>query len=157
MVQPSTYGAMIINDYGIWVDGIQVWDDSSLDVNYNQSVSAVPVKTANPYRYTDVSRAQLLGATADTTMDGIIPPGYLIKYIVVNNTGSLPAQLSAGSVAGANDIFSSEPIRENGVTVIKPDRAFSFSAFTSVYFNHTGDLDGWNGQTLDFYLTLERI
>jgi hypothetical protein len=148
---------MIINDSGIWVDGIQIFDDSSLDLNYNQTLNATPARKAGINIVSTVSRALLLGVTVDSTMDSIIPPGYLIKYVIVNNAGSLPAQLSAGSVAGGNDIFSSEPIRESGITVIKPEQAFSFTDFTSIYFNHAGDSDTWNGQTLDFYLTLEKI
>ena len=128
---------MIINDCGIWIDGFQIWDVSPLDANYNASYLSITAKKSKPaYSNTTIINNQSLGATDDTTLTDVIPVGYVLKYVVVNNPGALPAQISAGTTSGANDIFSAEAVKESGMTVIKVFKAFSFSNASSVYFNH---------------------
>jgi hypothetical protein len=95
------------------------------------------------------------GKTDDFTSTYQVPPGYTLAYVLFENTVNKPAQLSCGSTAGGNDVFSSEPIKENGMSTIRT--AFTATDFTSLYFNHTQEGDTWNGITANIYIVLLKI
>jgi len=100
----------------------------------------------------------ITGVTGDNVGTDIIPPGYAISMIIFENTTAFTAQLSAGTSAGASNIFQSEAIDKSGLTTITPkNKTFSLTAFTSIYFNHASESDTWNGATMNIYILLTKV
>lgn len=93
--------------------------------------------------------------SADFTSSNVLAPGYTIQLIVIENLSLTPGQLSCGTTSGANNVFSSEPIKENGLTTIPVNKTFSLTDFTSLYFNAGQSGDTW--VTINAYIVLLKI
>jgi len=104
-----------------------------------------------------VNTAVIEDVGADYTAIGVIPAGYMVAAIIFDNSTANTAQLSAGSTAGSNDIFSTEVINASRFTTISVNKTFSTTLSTSIYFNHAGDGDTWNGITATIYILLTKI
>ena len=105
----------------------------------------------------EVQIETITSVSDDYTALSVIPPGYMVQTIIFDNATSTTAQLSAGTSVGGNNVFLSEAVNASGLTTIAVNKTFSLTAFTSIFFNHSGDGDTWAGATLTIYILLTKI
>lgn len=113
------------------------------------------IYTAKSYNQTvPVSFADI---TAAIEFEDVVPAGYILEYVVFDNSTGQDAQISCGSTAGGYDVFQSYGIQPNGLTSIPVGRALSMSAATSLFLNVAQHDDTFNGVSLDMYLVLSPL
>lgn len=108
------------------------------------------------------------GITDDYELTGWVPATgvFHLERITIKNDTTQVGQLSAGTQAGANDIFSQriinsmggpETVNPEGWTTIPTDLVVSGGSTGSIFFNHAQDGDTWNLMSLTIYLVLRQI
>jgi hypothetical protein len=113
------------------------------------------IYTAKTYNQTvPVSFSDIV---ADTTFTDCVPAGYILEYVVFDNSTGQSAVLSCGTSAGAYDVFQSWGINANGLTSIPVGKTLSLSVVKSLFVNDDQDGDTWNGANLDMYLVLSPL
>lgn len=85
----------------------------------------------------------------------IIPAGYLLEYMIFDETTGHTGQLSAGTSAGTANIFRQEAINGGGLTVVNINKAYA--AAITIYINHSQDEDDWAGMTVNVYAQLRKF
>lgn len=95
--------------------------------------------------------------TGDYVWSAMIPKGYLIEYMIFDETAGHSAQLSAGTSVGEDNVFDSEAITGGALTVININKVFSKTENTTVYINHAGDGDTWNGASVNVWASLRKF
>lgn len=146
---------------GCSVDGCYFTDETDQyedehDVYHRAQDYLVRVKNGASINQNDMTSA-VYTQSADYTWTALIPAGYLIEYMVFDETSGNTGQLSAGTTAGDNNVFSQEAITGGALTVININKTFSKTAATTVYINHAQDGDGWNGMSLNVFAQLRKI
>jgi len=103
--------------------------------------------------------AVALDVTDDYTWSGVIPSGWMVEYLVFEESTGNSGQLSCGTSSGATNVMRSEAITGGGITVISnlTQRISSMSSAITLYINHAGDGDTWNGMNLTVYCVMRKI
>jgi hypothetical protein len=146
---------------GCSVDSARFMDENELyedEVNLYHIAQdySIRVKNGSSINQNDMTSA-VYTLTGDYTWTALIPAGYLIEYMIFDETSGNTAQISAGTTAGDNNVFSQEAITGGGLTVININKTFSKTAATTVYINHSQDGDGWNRATVNVWAQLRKF
>jgi len=92
--------------------------------------------------------------TGNTTLTSVIPKGYMLKTIVIENTTANAFTLNVGSsTSGGTDVVNGAVISASGLTTITINKTFSMSADQTLYLQSAN----WNSSSSNIYLTMERI
>lgn len=109
-------------------------------------------------KYTDVHQASIPVIT--------VPAAYkLVSVTFAARSGyTEPAQLSAGTVAGGDNLFQGRAIacrdatyNPEGLTTIEINQVLSLTQETSLYLTTAGSGDGWAGLHADLYIVLKPL
>lgn len=145
---------------GVPVDSVRYEDESTMyepEVRLHRISQDYFVRIPNDSTpRADMATQTIASVTGDYTATDIIPPGYTVTAIIVENSTANTGQISAGTSAGGNDVFASEAIKKSGFTTIPCRVTYSSTLFTSIYFNHAGDGDTWAGMTCNIYVLLTK-
>lgn len=98
----------------------------------------------------------LTAVTGDYTWTALVPAGYLLEYMVIEETAGKQAQISAGTTSNGKNVFESEAVTKSALTVININKTFSKTAATTVYLNHAGNGDKWNGASLNIWASVRK-
>ena len=145
---------------GVNIDGLRF--AGALDMPYN--ISGIfhknqdyMIRVKNAIEDNNMDNIQKYdGKTSDFAATDVIPAGYAVEMVVFENTTNKNAQLSCGTTAAGNNVFSGEIINK-GLSTISVNKTFSMSGFTSLYFNHTQDGDTWNNITANIFVIIRKI
>jgi hypothetical protein len=141
-----------------WADDYE--DDTKLFSKHMEFSCRVKndASTGTGYLTFDVSSiVTALNLTDDYTWTSIIPAGYMLESVIAEESTGETGQLSCGTGAGITDVFQSQAVTGGGLTVIEVNKIFSTSSATTIYINHAGSGDDWNGMTLSVYGVLRKI
>jgi hypothetical protein len=98
-----------------------------------------------------------LNKSADTTLTTIIPAGYMLEYMLFEETAGNAPTLDLGTTAGGNQVFINQEMTASGITTIVLQRVFSLVAATTLYLNDDAAGSDWNGGTVNIYTILKQI
>lgn len=98
-----------------------------------------------------------LGLSADTTLTNVIPAGYMLEYIVIEEkTGGSPI-LDLGTTSGGNQVMLNQVLESSGLTTISIERTFSLVSNTTLYLNDDDASSTWDASTVDVYFVIRPI
>ena len=146
---------------GCSVDGCYYTDETDQyedehDVYHRAQDYLVRVKNGASINQNDMTSATYT-KTDDFTWSAMIPAGYMIEYMIFDETSGNTGQLSAGTTAGDNNVFSQEAITGGALTVININKTFSKTSATTVYINSAQAGDGWNGMSVNIFAQLRKF
>jgi len=95
--------------------------------------------------------------SADTTYADVVPAGYLLELVILEEKAGNAAVLSAGTTDGGNDVFTGQAIAASSITVIPLNMMFSTSAAQTIDINDDTAGDSWNSASVDIYFVMRRI
>jgi len=95
--------------------------------------------------------------TGDTTFTDVVPKGYLLKYLIAEETAGNAATLDLGTTAGASDVFLNEVFAASTITTVVINKLFSFTDAQSLFLNDDDAGSSWNSGSLNVYFVLEKI
>jgi len=98
-----------------------------------------------------------LNKSADTTLTAIVPAGYMLEYMLFEETSGNAPTLDLGTTAGGNEVFINQEMTASGITTIVLQRVFSLTAATTLYLNDDDAGSSWNGATVNIYTILKQI
>jgi len=127
-----------------------------LDVNgTTNSTNSQTGTTGNVANFTTVKIFNDSTMTADGSVVGLLPAGYIIDNIIFKNTtGSSITQFDIGFTAGGGEIVGNGTISgnaEGSFTILQ--RVEDFDAADEIFF----DANSFNGSTLILYIKMSRI
>ena len=94
---------------------------------------------------------------SDTIFANIIPAGYMLQYVIIEEkTGNLPV-LSLGTTTDGYDIFNQVETFSNSITVNTLNVMFSFDAATTLYLSDTRDDGTWDSSTINIHFVIKQI
>jgi hypothetical protein len=101
----------------------------------------------------------ITGITGDYTWTDAVPAGYMVEYVLFEESAGETGQISIGTTAGTTNVMQSEAIAGGGLTVVDRinQRMISLHTATTLYINHAGDGDAWNDMNLTIYLVMRKI
>ncbi|MEE9465584.1 MAG: LamG-like jellyroll fold domain-containing protein [Candidatus Neomarinimicrobiota bacterium] len=129
------------------------WQDKSGNELHGMVNGAVPVNLPVNHRALFSKK----GITGDSTLGGVIPAGYRISSIIIQETAgnAITGGLKIGSSAGGTDVVNGQAVGANAlVDCALGSRLFSLTAAQSLYVE---DVTAWNGASIDLYLEIEKI
>ena len=129
------------------------WQDAGSNQLHGAVNGAVPLNL--PVNH--VARYINKSITGDTVLTDVIPAGYRIKSIVVEETAgnAITGGLKIGTSAGGTQVVNGQAVGANALvdcalgTVI-----FSISAAQTLYVE---DVTSWNSASIDLWIQLERV
>ncbi len=133
--------------------GQSQWQDASGNQLHGTVTGAQPCHLPANH----VERYVRKGITTDTTLTGVVPAGYRLKSIVVQETAGFAIQggLKIGTTAGGTDVVNGQTVGINAlVDCTLGTRLFSLTAAQTLYVE---DVTAWNSASIDLYLEMERI
>jgi hypothetical protein len=97
--------------------------------------------------------------TGDYTWTDVVPAGWMVEYLLFEESTGNTGQISIGTGAGETNVIQSEAIAGGGLTVIDRinERMISLATPITLYINHAGDGDAWNGMNLTVYCVMRKI
>ena len=95
--------------------------------------------------------------TGDTEFAGVVPAGYILKYVIAEETAGNAATLDLGTTSGGNDIFINQTFAASTITTVVINKVFSFTAAQSLFLNDDDAGSSWNSGSLNVYFVLEKI
>ena len=97
--------------------------------------------------------------SADVVDDAsfIIPAGYILKYIVMEETAGNAATLDLGTTSGGNDLFINQTVAASDITTFVINKVFSTSAAQTIYLNDDDAGSTWNSASVDIYVVMEKV
>lgn len=94
---------------------------------------------------------------SDTTLTDIIPPGYMLQYVVFEEkTGNSPI-LDLGTTAGGNQVFINQALLPSDLTTISIGRTFSLVNSTTLYLNDDDAGSTWDSGVVDAYFIMTSV
>ncbi|MCH7939270.1 MAG: hypothetical protein IID13_05950 [Candidatus Marinimicrobia bacterium] len=97
------------------------------------------------------------GITADTTLTAVVPAGYRIRSIIVEETAgnAITGGLKIGTSAGGAQVVNAQAVGASAlVDCALGARLFSLTTAQTLYVE---DVTAWNSASIDLYLEMERI
>lgn len=91
--------------------------------------------------------------TGDTTLTSIVPAGYELSSILVNNSTANAVDIKLGTSAGGTQVFAATTVAASGYTAIQCNKAWSMTAAQTLYLSSAA----WNSASLAFTLRFRRI
>lgn len=95
--------------------------------------------------------------SVDTSFASIVPAGFMLEYVVFEETAGNEAILDLGTTAGGSQVFIGNIIDASDITVSTVSRVFSFSADTTLYLNDDDAGSDWNSATVNIYFVMRKI
>ncbi|MCH8838849.1 MAG: hypothetical protein IIA60_13815 [Candidatus Marinimicrobia bacterium] len=129
------------------------WQDASGNGLHGSVNGAIPLNLPSNH----LARYEKQGITADTTLTEVVPAGYRIRGIIVEETAgnAITGGLKIGTSAGGTQVVNAQAIGASAlVDCALGTRLFSLSAAQTLYVE---DVTAWNGASIDLYLEMERI
>jgi len=165
---PDTYGTILdigltaAGNHGdkvganIWVGGIKM-----VDIRV-QNDGTGGVIDGSEYVYLDAlyvlnEHTDQSTVTGDTEFTSVVPKGYLLKYLIAEETAGNAATLDLGTTSGGNDVFINQTFAASTITTVVINKVFSFSAAQSLFLNDDDAGSSWNSGSLNVYFVLEKI
>jgi hypothetical protein len=103
---------------------------------------------------------RIAGIQSDITLTDIVPAGYVLSKIVMNNPGALTNatdQISCGLSSTSFEVFTSHRIGEVFTSMINVEAIYSSTAATTLYIHTAGNNDSWGGVAYDFYFIIFKV
>jgi hypothetical protein len=94
---------------------------------------------------------------SDTTLTNLVPAGYMLEYVILNETSGNAATLDLGSTAGGNDVILNWLIPANGLKLMAVPNIWSLVAATTLYLNDDDAGSDWNGGTVNAYFVMKSL
>ncbi len=110
-----------------------------------------------PAGTTGIKKEIKIAIAADTTWADIIPAGYLLEFVIIENTTANTAILDLGTADGENDVFSGIVMDASSITTIVVNQYFSSSAATSLDLNDDQPGSSWNSGSFTVTLIMRKI
>lgn len=127
----------------------EVWHgDKDWPFHLTETIRAIATDIACSYIATTV--------TSDTLWEDVVPAGYMLEYVVLENTTGNTATLSMGTTDNDDDVFSLQSIPGNDITVVEIKDVYSMSVAQDLDINDSGG-GNWNSATLNVYLLMRKI
>ncbi len=129
------------------------WQDNSGNGLHGTVNGAVPINL--PVNH--LAHYSKKSITGDSTLTGVIPAGYRISSIIVQETAgnAITGGLKIGSSAGGTDVVNGQAVGANAlVDCVLGSRLFSLTAAQSLYIE---DVTAWNGASIDLCLEIKKI
>ena len=98
-----------------------------------------------------------LKISADITFEKILPYGYILEHILIQNDTANQGQISLGSTNVLGDYFASEAINPSGQTLLNIKKLPIVKANTTLYLHTNGDGDTWNGMIIDIKFYFRKV
>lgn len=93
----------------------------------------------------------------DTLWTDIIPAGYLLELMTLENSTANQAVLSLGTSDGDNDVFTGQVMEASGITTVVINKYFSSSTATSLDLNDDQSGDSWNSASFTVTLLMRKM
>lgn len=129
------------------------WQDAGGNELHGTVTGALPGRLPIDH----VERYIRKGITADTTLTGVVPAGYRIRGITVEETAgnAITGGLKIGTSAGGAQVVNAQAVGANAlVDCALGARLFSLTTAQTLYVE---DVTAWNSASIDLYLEMERI
>jgi len=97
------------------------------------------------------------GLNSDTTLTNVVPAGYMLEYVVIDEKAAASPVLDLGTTAGGNQVFINQAMQTSDLTTIGIERTFSLSTATTLYLNDDDGASTWDSSTIDAYFILRPI
>jgi len=122
-----------------------------------------------PFHLTETIRAigsDMLGGSSsyavstvliDATWTDVIPAGYMLCQVIIQETAGNAAILSMGTADGLTDVFEDIPIAASDITVITIDDMYSKLAAQTLDLNADGPGGDWNSASVNVTLLMRRV
>jgi hypothetical protein len=95
--------------------------------------------------------------TGDTTLTNVVPAGYLLQYIIFEETAGNAATIDLGTTDGGNDVFTGQIIAASDITTVVLNKVFSLSTTTSLYINDDQVGSDWNSASVNVTIVLKKV
>ena len=117
----------------------RIKNDSSQNINYSPVIA--------------------LNVSDDYTWTNAIPAGFMVEYLAIEESTGNTGQISFGTTLEGTNIAQSEAVTGGGLTIIDRinQRAISLHNPTTIYINHAGVDDNWNGINITVYCIMRKI
>lgn len=122
--------------------------------NIYNALRLLDAKSATGSGTTTILKAAV---SADVTWGAVIPAGYMLEHVVVQETSGNDPILSLGITPGGNEVFINQAMLTNDMTNVFIGRCFSMAANTTLYLNDATAGDTWDGATISVYLCLRSM
>ncbi|MCH7529255.1 MAG: LamG domain-containing protein [Candidatus Marinimicrobia bacterium] len=129
------------------------WQDAGGNELHGQVNGAIPLNLPSNHLAAYVKK----GITADTTLTGVVPAGYRIRSITVEETAgnAITGGLKIGTSAGGTQVVNAQAVGASAlVDCALGTRLFSLTTAQTLYVE---DVTAWNSASIDLYLEMERI
>lgn len=137
-------------------EGIQPAPGQWLDSSSNKNNATLPAAGASNTRKIDQGRYIWSTAmTDDTTWTSIVPAGFMLESIQIENSTANTATLRLGTTAGGTEAVASISVAASGFTPVPVGKIFSKTADTTLYLSDTGG--GWSSCSLTATLFFRRV
>jgi len=153
-------------DEGIW-DDLMVWIDteSLAPTTKAEEVSYVnkTIPFSTPGAVASLVKSQIIpvcGISADTILTDIIPAGYILSKIVINNPGAITNatdQVSCGLSATTFECFTSHRLGSTILSMINVESIYSSTLAITLYIHTAGNNDAWTTTAYDFYFLIFKV
>lgn len=120
----------------------------------NDNHASYPAAGASLMRFKETGIYQwTTPITADTALTGVVPAGYELVSILVNNSTAGVPSIKLGTTAGGTEVFAATAVAASGYTSIDCKKAWSLTAATTLYISSVA----WSGASLTFTMYFRRI
>ncbi len=129
------------------------WQDTSGNQLHGAVDGATPINLPSNH----VARYVKTAVTGDTVLTDVLPAGYRIKSIVVEETAgnAITGGLKIGTSAGGTQVVNGQAVGANALVDCAPGTViFSISAAQTLYVE---DVTSWNSASIDLWIQMERV
>lgn len=95
---------------------------------------------------------KVLAISANTSLNNIVPEGYMLENIVVVNKTSHAVSITAGTATGTTDVISTTEVGANIIYTFLIGKIFSFTDKKTLYIKSAD----WNSASVDIYVIMRK-
>lgn len=141
---------------GIWVGGELLFEPRALNDGTGGIIDGSDYVYLKGLYVSDEHTDQAT-VTGDTEFASVVPAGYILKYLIAEETAGNAATLDLGTTSGASDVFLNQVFAASTITTVVINKVFSFTSAQSLYVSDDDAGSSWNSGSLNVYFVLEKI
>jgi len=141
--------------FKIWADSVAILQGGVVADGAGSFIDGSEFFLTEGSIYATPEHSDEASVTDDTSFD--VPAGYILKYIVLEETAGNAATLDLGTTSGGSDLFINQTVTASTITTFVINKVFSTSATQTIYLNDDDASSDWNSASVDLYAVMEKV